>query len=69
MAKRGRPIIKKTLFGTVRKWTWICSVCGKEYISRTQAHECEIKHNPKSERSKRLFDWLQKRSGGYFATG
>jgi len=65
MVKKGRLIIKKTAFGTYRKWTWKCGICGKEYLLRINAVECEIKHNPKSERAKKLYKAHKSQIHGY----
>jgi hypothetical protein len=65
MVRKGRLIYKKGIFTTVRKWTWKCGICGKEYLTRTDAVICEIKHNPKSERAKKLYKWQYSQIHGY----
>jgi len=66
MVKKGRLIYKKgKIFGSFRKWTWKCGICGKEYLARVDAVICEIMHNPKSERAKRLYRWQYSLIHGY----
>ena len=40
-------------------------ICGKEYLLRINAVECEIKHNPKSERAKKLYKAHKSQIHGY----
>jgi len=69
--KRGRDIshlhISVDVFGKVKlkKYTWICEICGREYISREHAKDCESYHmlieKGYEEDADRLYDYLTER--------
>jgi len=64
--RRGRDISNLHLSVSVgrqvklKRYTWICEVCGREYIARNDAEDCEDYHHAiKKASSRRVRDALE----------